>query len=663
MKCRKSKTAALASILIAPLASAQIQTTPEVETNPASLEPADSQVLDSISMIPPFFSRDAIRFVRISPDGKRLAFMRGSDLMVGSVDEGFHAVQDWSGKVTLTQLEWMGNSALIARLILAGSWSGKPAFVALPISNENGQLLAGERSVFEAVGSILDPLPSDPDHVLFISNDVKDGNQFANVYRLNPFEKIRTQLGEADRLNKNFNRASWYVLNKSKKLFLALDSFDATPRLYKRSPGGTKWKLLWQGSANDRFIPLSLNADDSELYVLTDANSERLVAAALDVKSGQVSRIVHSDPITDVYNVVVSDRSGEPVAAVINRDGLIDYAFLDAALEEQFASIRDQLNAATVIIADIAKSDASAVIFTRTPNSTGTYHFCILASGECAEIGEVRPWLNSNNLATTETLEVASTDGHSVFAFLTLPAVPDEKKLPLIVMPHGGPIGVSDNRHYNPDAQWLAHNGYAVLRVNYRGSSGYGKTFLSAGMRQWGRGIEDDIESATDTVFSKYDQLDKTRVCIYGASYGGYSALQSIVRSPERYQCAASFAGVTDLPLLFSQSVYRRDEELRDELVKMVGDPELDLAELREYSPVYNYRRMSRPVFLAHGTEDSRVDIEHSWRLERLLRMADADVQMHEMTGVGHGFETLQQIADFYEPLMRFFDRHLRPMQ
>ncbi|MEM8984723.1 MAG: prolyl oligopeptidase family serine peptidase [Pseudomonadota bacterium] len=626
---------------------------------------SDEPVAESASTAEPreptlhdYFRASAVNYVRISPDGTRLAYTdQQQTIYVGSPSEGFKPLVSFDSRRGVSQLEWVGPSGLMAKLV---SSQLVTRFIAFNVAIEDGELTAKDVIAHQTPGLILDALPNEPEHVLFWKSDVKDGNAFASVYRLEPFKESRTQLGEGDRLNKRFDQASWFVLDRDKKLLLGLDTWGEQIRLFQRSAGGTKWSRIWSGNADDQFIPIQLSRDENTLFVLTNTTTDRLVAAEFDVAAGQVSRILYEDPVTDVHNLLMSERTGRPAAVVVNRDGLFDYVFFDAELEQRLETLQEQFADASVTVTELAANDSSAVVYVSSDSDAGTYHFCLLASAQCAEIGKARPNLTGHGLAPTETIEVPSSDGFSVFAYLTMPiSDTDDASIPLIVMPHGGPIGVNDDRRYNADVQWLARNGYAVLRVNYRGSSGYGKTFLSAGMRQWGRGIEDDIEAATDAALAGHERLSGDRVCIYGASYGGYSALQSLVRSPERYRCAASFAGVTDLPLLFSRSVYRRDEALRDQLIKMVGDPNLDVAELREYSPVYNYRKITKPVFLAHGTDDSRVDIEHSWRLQRLLKMTGADVEMHDYADVGHGFRTVGQIEKFYTPLLAFFDRHL----
>jgi dipeptidyl aminopeptidase/acylaminoacyl peptidase len=278
---------------------------------------------------------------------------------------------------------------------------------------------------------------------------------------------------------------------------------------------------------------------------------------------------------------------------------------------------------------------------------------------DCELVAEVAPWLDGRLLSETLALDVATTDDLVVEAFLTLPANGGET-LPLLALPHGGPIGVSDDRYFSSEVQWLAHNGYAVLQVNYRGSRGYGEEFKNAGLRQWGRGIEDDIEAAVRRVLADYPRIDADRVGVFGGSYGGYSAVMSVIRNPELFKCAASYAGVMDLTLLFTQSELNRTDYLRETLSRYVGDPEVDQAEQMEHSPVYRYRDIKRPVLLGHGMEDTIVDVEHSWRLRKMLFLAGADPEFILLDGVGHGFRYVDDARDFYEPLLAFLDTHLK---
>jgi dipeptidyl aminopeptidase/acylaminoacyl peptidase len=221
-------------------------------------------------------------------------------------------------------------------------------------------------------------------------------------------------------------------------------------------------------------------------------------------------------------------------------------------------------------------------------------------------------------------------------------------------MPHGGPISVQDTRHFDRHTQFLAALGYAVLQPNYRGSSGYGKTFQNQGMGQWGRLIEDDIESGMKEVI-RLGLVNPDKICVYGISYGGYSALISAINRPKGFVCAASYAGVTDLPLLFNDIELIDSNAMRSMMEKIVGDPKTEMQELLSFSPVYQADNVSIPLFLAHGEQDRIVDIEHYYRMKKVLDIHNKPYTKMVFDDEGQGFRYLENSIVFYFELNKFF--------
>lgn len=198
---------------------------------------------------------------------------------------------------------------------------------------------------------------------------------------------------------------------------------------------------------------------------------------------------------------------------------------------------------------------------------------------------------------------------------------------------------------FDPAVQLFASLGYAVLQVNFRGSDGYGSAFRDAGRHHYGNLIEDDIDATTRTVLKDFP-IDSDRLCVVGASYGGFSALVSAIRWPKRFRCAVSIAGVTDQLLLFSASDSSQTDHGMQALIKAVGDPATDSDSMRAYAPLYRYRELTVPVMLVHGTADARVDYEHSRRLVRMLNFAGHPPVMLSLVGEGHGgFSSKDEIA------------------
>jgi len=254
---------------------------------------------------------------------------------------------------------------------------------------------------------------------------------------------------------------------------------------------------------------------------------------------------------------------------------------------------------------------------------------------------------------------VASFEGTKLEVFFARPK-PGTGKPPLVVLPHGGPVGVRDTRSFDPLVQYLAAGGLAVLQVNYRGSSGRGQAFFEAGKREWGKGIEEDLEAAIDEVV-KRDWVDGGRICVAGGSYGGYSALMSVIRRPERYRCAASVNGPTDLPFLYHSNPYFSiTKEGREYFTEFVGHPEDDYEKLISISPAYLASEIQVPVLLVQGTEDRRVDVDHYYRMQNVLEALGKPHEAHLIQGGGHVLSGTEWM-DLAPRLRRFLTRHLAP--
>ena len=225
--------------------------------------------------------------------------------------------------------------------------------------------------------------------------------------------------------------------------------------------------------------------------------------------------------------------------------------------------------------------------------------------------------------------------------------------MPMIVIPHGGPIGVRDTPLFNREAQFFAHHGFAVLQVNFRGSSGYGEDFLMEGYRQWGRGMIDDITLATRFMIQN-GVADESRICIYGASYGGYASLISVVREPELYQCAVGYAGIYNLTELGKSDIpFQPGGENYIEV--SVGTEE---SELVEQSPVNHAEKIKVPVFLIHGKQDERAPVSQARDMGKALSNANVEHELWIESGERHGFYAEDNKIRLFDRVLEFVETH-----
>jgi dipeptidyl aminopeptidase/acylaminoacyl peptidase len=418
---------------------------------------------------------------------------------------------------------------------------------------------------------------------------------------------------------------------------------------------GTRFDAVLPLRDDGGFHPLGLSDEGDLVFGLSDEGSGQRDLVAFDPKQGKVVRTLFAKPGVDVLDAVL-DAHGQPIGATYFENGQRVNAFFAAdapALQDALArAFPDR----SVQVAGRSHDGAKLLLWVEASDLPATLYRYDVASAQAERVDVAAPWLEGHTFVPSVALQATSRDGLPVEAYLTLPS--GEGRHPLVVLPHGGPIGVSDRRLFNPEVQFLASLGYGVLQVNFRGSDGYGTAFREAGYHAAGTAIEDDIDAALQVALSRYP-LDASRMCIMGSSYGGYSALQSAIRWPDRFRCAVSIAGITDRMLFFSASDSGTTAATRAELERLVGNPATEYAEMLATSPLYRYRALTLPVMLVHGRDDARVDYEHARRLVRMLNIAGNKPVMLSFDREGHTWRDLNDIATAYRGVAGFLQQHL----
>ncbi len=592
----------------------------------------------------------------LSPSTRYTAYARGNVIMVGNTELGFHEIYKF-GSLRLIKLQWSGENVLLGSF--RGRSRGTPTLHVMEIGLVDGKLEETRHEYHQVNGYVFDPLTDRDEEIIFAQYKDRGDHIAADLFRFRLFDKPFPQFKLKRRLNKGIDNLSWYLRSPSGEFVAGVSYREEGLELWSKPEGTRKWQKLWTAPAESTFVPVGISRNMQQLWALSNVTTDRVAAVEFSLAEATIASVIYEHDRFDLDDIVLSDESGDPLAVSYLEQGINRYHFFSDESREIYEAARAMFPDEGVILTGFSQVENVQLVIVTSPQNPGTVYRCDLDIPDCQVVEHTRPWLADVVLAQTRALEVESTDGLTIDAFLTLPPAATGS-IPLLVMPHGGPIGVSDNRYYSGDVQWLAMNGYAVLQVNYRGSAGYGKTFLKSGLGEWGRGIEDDIEAAVALVLERYPSIDAGRIGAIGSSYGGYSALMSILRNPDLFRCAVSFAGVTDLTLLFNGERVRKNADLRDLLVDMIGDPAVEYDQLVEYSPVYQFRRFTRPLLLAHGTDDSVVDIEHSWRLKIMLDLAGIDAEFVVLDRVGHGFPYVSQAKKFYDPAIAFLDTHLK---
>jgi dipeptidyl aminopeptidase/acylaminoacyl peptidase len=273
-------------------------------------------------------------------------------------------------------------------------------------------------------------------------------------------------------------------------------------------------------------------------------------------------------------------------------------------------------------------------------------------------LAESRPWVKAAEMSELKPITFTSRDGMTLHGYLTVPKGSQGKKVPLVVNPHGGPWA-RDGWGYNNEHQFLADRGYAVIQVNFRGSTGFGMDHYLKSKKQWGQSMQNDV---TDAVQWAVEQgiADAERVCIYGGSYGGYATMAGLTYTPDLYKCGINYVGVTDLPLLFETAPDSWASGM-EEMYQMVGDYKEEKEFLEQWSPSQHADKIQAPVFMAYGKQDPRVSIEHAEVMEKALKANGKEYELMVKKDEGHGYRKQENVYDFYGRMETFLAENLQP--
>jgi dipeptidyl aminopeptidase/acylaminoacyl peptidase len=333
--------------------------------------------------------------------------------------------------------------------------------------------------------------------------------------------------------------------------------------------------------------------------------------------------------------------------------------FFDEEARMLFERLERDLGDYEVAITDMNKEETRFIVRTYSDRSRGSYYFYDKESDELKKIADVSPWIDEDNMAKMLPIQYQSRDSLTIHGYLTLPKGYDletAQNLPVVVNPHGGPWA-RDSWGFNPEVQFLANRGYAVLQMNFRGSTGYGKKFWEMSFGQWGLSMQDDITDGVKWLINK-GIADPDRVAIYGGSYGGYATLAGMTFTPDLYAAGVDYVGVSNL-FTFMNTIPPYWKPMLDMFYEMVGNPQTDSLRLRQTSPVFHADKIKAPLFIAQGANDPRVNKDESDQMVEALRNRGVEVQYMVKDNEGHGFRNEENRFDFYGAMEQFLAEHI----
>ena len=436
----------------------------------------------------------------------------------------------------------------------------------------------------------------------------------------------------------------------SGEVVLCRNAGDAAAGVHEWQP----WQVIPREDARTTH-PIALSADGEILYLADSRGRDTAALCALTIATGE-SRVIASDPRADIGGVFLDLDSHEVLAYGVEYTHHELHVIDPRAADITWLAER---GLQSPYVADRSEDDAVWIVGTYSDVAPSTYHVFDRRARTLTALPSGRPELSGFPLRPMQAHTIPSRDGLVLVSYVTLPreAGPD-KPVPLVLCVHGGP---EDRDHFGCDGehQWLADRGYAVLSVNFRGSTGFGKAFLNAAEGEWGRRMDDDLTDAVAWACANLP-VDPARIAISGGSYGGYATLVALTRNPDLYACGIDIVGPSNLETLVA-SIPPYWELERSHIARMLGDPETEegRAQLRERSPLHRAGHIVRPLLIAQGANDPRVNKAESDQMVAALRATDIPVTYLVFPDEGHGFARPENRLSFFAEAEAFLARHL----
>lgn len=619
--------------------------------------PSGALAAEPIS-IDDFAAQPAMRDPDLSPDGLKIAARATvggvSKLVILNADAPTASPQIIKlGETRLSDLHWAGNDRLLLTVIGKGNVYGVifPTTRLIVLDLTDGQFRVADRKSRGIYGG--DVLYSDPDGVwaLVASQD--------DIYSPPSVKRVDLATGKAEVVEKDRPGVwDWYVDSKGAvRAGLAYDERRWT-LWYREEPGRPLTPIKGKiNKDNDSSVDRVTFGPAGTGMIITNERTGRFALYHYDFKTGEIGDAVYEHPSVDISNVIADPVTGE-ISGIRYEDDRRRIMWMNPKFKRLQSRLDRALPEAVNEIVDWSHDENRVLVWSGGAADPGSYFLLDQKTARMSPVISPFARIDAAQLSLVRAVSYRARDGLEIPAYLTLPKNRPAKSLPLILMPHGGPF-VRDSWAYDPWVQLLASRGYAVLQPQFRGSTGYGKDFVTKGYGEWGRKMQDDLDDGVDWLVGT-GQADAQRVCIVGASYGGYAALWGAIRNPERYRCAVSFAGVTDLTaqLRENRKSFSATRYFREWRAKVAGE---GVKDVRELSPVTHADRLTIPVLIGHGEQDDVVSVKQGRAMVKALTAAKANVASVFYKDSGHDFEDSDDMADFFRRLDAFLATHNPP--
>lgn len=587
----------------------------------------------------------------ISPDGQHVAVLGGASdqrfISIATIDQPGLPVLSL-GNVEAVSLRWVDNQRLIACVAIWNSVGLRQAYrfernlVVDLQAHVVARLLDHDAdSGWLVEQPVLTTTATQPTRIMMVgltestgasgTMDTRIGRKGVDQAFVTGLYSVDPATGRGTLVERgNFDTVSWQVDREGQpRVRLQIDQKTSRFTVFGRAKGRSQYAPVWSGDYASRRYYFGYAAADDAIYLGDKGGVLRKRLA-----DGVIEPIGHA--VAEGAPVLLWDSLRDSVVGVQSGAGRPSVEWLDPEIGAVHGMLSRALKTQWVRLASWSADRTRFIVRAGAPNSPGVWYLFDKTRAELSPLGEEYPELKGVALGTTSWITYRARDGLEIPAYLTLPpaGAAGSAKPPLVVLPHGGPA-TRDDYDFDFLAQFLAARGYAVLQPQFRGSWGFGKAFEDAGHGEWGGKMQTDLLDGV-AFLATSGQVDAGRVCIAGASYGGYAALAGAALHPESYRCAAAVAGVSDLGLLLAEEsrLYGSDSASLSELRHDLGDAAS--AKLEAVSPARQAAAVRAPILLIHGDKDTVVQLEQSQHMADALKAAGKPFQMVVLAGENH---------------------------
>lgn len=606
--------------------------------------------------------------MRISPDGKHFSAGKvkpNGELEIFIIDRRTMKVKSTmslKGRLGISKAIWATNERVLFEVgydsALSEGFSGGGMIVAMNVDGSRKDVLwngitddygGGE-------GGMLMGKMDDKHYKVLLAPSGSSMAKFPYYYTY----RLNIYTGKTKRLTRSPIRTGKPVVRKVKGEAAEIthwvgslpDSFSHTVVMSK-GEGGDWQETVYDQKKGSR-VPLGWSKDGDYIYYEDTIDGSTKGLLKIHAKTGE-EELIYRHPKVD-YGQVLKDEDGEIWGVSI----MYDYPkVVILKPKNHYAKIQKKMEASfpnsVIQIASKTSDNNEWVIHVSNDTHPGKYYIYNQYDDSVKFLVNMTPHIDPKTIPQTHPIRFQARDGMEINGYITLPVGKQPKGLPMIILPHGGPHGPRDTWGYNGERIILANEGYAVLVVNYRGSGGYGRDFMFDWYGHWGLEMQDDLTDATHWAIQQ-GIAKKDKICIYGASYGGYATLMGLVKEPELYQCGIGYVGVYDLNVMMTKGDVGMRQAGKKYLKEALGATE---EKRRAQSPAPNSERITKPVFLIHGDRDGRAHYRNFEVMRDALKAQNHRFETLRIPRAGHGARTWKSRKEIFCRMIHFFNRHI----